>query len=192
MNQLFKEFHDEIETGIELSFTGSDGESLLASELEPEHTSHKGDDSPSSQYRETPLTDDAVTTMENWLGDNYLQSISNENIIAQLDEILLLLIAVRGRACGKELRQDLRRLFGADLSPGTVYPHLTDLADEGLLAMTELKMRKVYQITDCETTFNRIVPEVNRLLTLSLLLKALLIDCRSPDLEPPRGEADER
>ncbi|QIB75677.1 PadR family transcriptional regulator [Halogeometricum borinquense] len=192
MERLAKELHEEIKTETELSFTVSDVRSLLASEYEPKHGSQYGESSSSPQYMETQLTDDAVATMDGWLDEAYLHMVSDKDVIAQLDEILLLLIAVRGEACGKELLQDLRRLFGVDLSPGTVYPHLNDLADEGMLDMTELTKRKIYRIADAEATFNSVEPAVNRLITFSLVLKALIIDCKTRHVQTQRSETDER
>jgi DNA-binding transcriptional ArsR family regulator len=189
MEKIIEELQEEIEMDTELLFTISKGMSPVSGKTDFEHAAHS-DDSP--HYVETPLTDDAVTTMEGWLDEEYLHTISEKNVIAELDDILLLLIAVRDGACGKELLQDLRRVFGANLSPGTVYPHLTGLEDEGMLAFTELKTRKVYRIADTEAVFNQVEPSVNRSLMLLLVLKALLIDCKSRDPQSQRGETDER
>lgn len=157
---------------------------------EPE-SKHAAESGASTQYVDSQLTDASVATMENYLDDNYLHTISEKAVIAQLDDLLLMLIAVREEACGKELLQDLRRLFGADLSPGTVYPHLTDLADEGLLEMTDLKARKVYQIDNRKAGVDRVETNVNRMIMLSLVLKALLIDGKSSDSQQQRGETNE-
>lgn len=188
MKRIIKELQGEIETDTELSFTVPKRTSSISDETDSEHAAESG---ASPQYVDSLLTDDAVTTMEGWLDDGYLHTISEKTVITELDDILLLLIAVRGEACGKELLHDIRRLFGADLSPGTVYPHLTDLADEDLLAMTEQKTRKVYWISDIEDTFDRVESTVNRTLTLSLVLKALLIDCKPPDSQLQRSEMNE-
>ncbi|WP_220132509.1 helix-turn-helix transcriptional regulator [Natronomonas sp. LN261] len=140
------------------------------------------------QYTETRLSEDAVSTMSGWLDNGYLQSIEKKQAIAQLDETMLLLIAIRGEASGKELRQDLNRLFGADLSPGTVYPHLIDLADDDLLKMTELAKRKVYRISETEAVLDRVSSDVNRLLTFSIVLKLLMIEYKSRDTQSHGGD----
>ncbi len=189
MKKIIEELLGEIETDTELSFTVSTENSSISGKTESEHAAQS---SASPQHVDTALTDDAVTTMKSWLDEDYLHSISEKNIIAELDDILVLLIAVRNGACGKELLQDLRRLFGADLSPGTVYPHLTGLADEGMLAMSELKTRKVYRIADTEAAFDQVEPAVNRFLTFAIVLKALLIHCKPPESQPQQGETDER
>ena len=57
---------------------------------------------------------------------------------ASLEDLLLLLVLTRGEEThGKGLMDDLGRLFDARLSPGTVYPRLHDLAEEGLLDSVE-------------------------------------------------------
>lgn len=39
--------------------------------------------------------------MDGWLDESYLHTINDKDVVAQLDEILLLLIAIRDGACGK-------------------------------------------------------------------------------------------
>jgi hypothetical protein len=96
------------ETDTDISFVVSDVRSVIASKDTPEQATQEGDDRSSPRYTDTRLTDDAVVTMENWLDNEYLHAVSNDDVLAHLDEILLLLIAARGEACGTELRQDLR------------------------------------------------------------------------------------
>lgn len=133
----------------------------------------------SPEYVETRISEDAVGSMSGWLDNETLQSVENEQIIQQLDEILLLLIVIRGKSSGKELRQDLDRLFGADLSPGTVYPHLSNLASDDILNTTELARRKIYSISDMKTVVTQVEPSINKLLTFSTVLNLLMIECKS-------------
>ena len=68
-----------------------------------------------------------------------------------LDELLLLLIAVRSEEThGKALMEDLTEFFGARLSPGTVYPQLHKLEEDGLLQKHEKVRTKEYRIADSE------------------------------------------
>lgn len=68
-----------------------------------------------------------------------------------LDELLLLLIAVRSQEThGKALMEDLTEFFGARLSPGTVYPQLHELEEDGLLQKHEKVRTKEYRIADSE------------------------------------------
>lgn len=156
---------------------------------EPNATTSTGPHTPGSspEYIETRLSEEMVGGMSGWLDDSSLQSIKNNLIVTQLDEILLLLITIRGEAVGKELRQDLNRMFGADLSPGTVYPHLSDLADEGLLNATELAKRKVYSTAEAEEVRDDVSTEIDELLTFSIMLKLMLLEC-TPKWTLSRGE----
>lgn len=72
-----------------------------------------------------------------------------EDIVKEnLDEILLMLISLRGETHGKELISDLTRLFDAQLSPGTVYPSLHQLEEEEILKMHKKVRTKEYSIDD--------------------------------------------
>ncbi|MFD1644109.1 PadR family transcriptional regulator [Haloarchaeobius litoreus] len=73
----------------------------------------------------------------------------DEEIIKEnLDEVLLMLISLRGETHGKELISDLTRLFGAQLSPGTVYPGLHKLEEDDVLHMHKKVRTKEYSIED--------------------------------------------
>ena len=82
----------------------------------------------------------------------------DENLVKQnLDETLLLLIALRESGThGKGLMDDLASLFDAHLSPGTVYPQLHRLEDEGLLQMHEKVRTKEYRVGDDEEVRTRL------------------------------------
>ncbi|WP_435361524.1 PadR family transcriptional regulator [Haloarchaeobius sp. DFWS5] len=84
--------------------------------------------------------EDALPTAE----ADFSEDIIKEN----LDEILLMLISLRGETHGKELISDLTRLFDAQLSPGTVYPSLHQLEDEDVLRMHKKVRTKEYSIKD--------------------------------------------
>jgi hypothetical protein len=72
-----------------------------------------------------------------------------EDIVKEnLDELLLMLISLRGETHGKELISDLTRLFDAQLSPGTVYPSLHQLEEEEILKMHKKVRTKEYSIDD--------------------------------------------
>ncbi len=74
-----------------------------------------------------------------------------------LDELLVVLVALSdGSTHGKGLMGDLADAFGVHLSPGTVYPKLHDLADEGILEMHELVRTKEYRIADPEAARERV------------------------------------
>jgi hypothetical protein len=73
-----------------------------------------------------------------------------EDLVKQnLDATLLMLVSLRESGThGKGLMDDLARLFDARLSPGTVYPRLHELEDEGLLRMVEKVRTKEYHVGD--------------------------------------------
>lgn len=199
MDTPLEELQAEIESNTELSFTVSEIESMLPTDSEPVHrdtvndrSSPQTDTGSPQRYSDAALTDDAVVTMDGWLDEEYLHDSSDEIIVAQLDEILLLLIAVRDGGCGKELLQDLRRLFGTDLSPGTVYPHLNDLEEEDALEMCELSKRKVYRLADTDAALARVESTVNQLFTVSLVLKALAINCEARHSRSHEPHTDEQ
>ena len=74
-----------------------------------------------------------------------------------LDELLVVLVALSDDSThGKGLMGDLADVFGVRLSPGTVYPKLHDLEEEGILEMHELVRTKEYRIADAEAAQNRI------------------------------------
>ena len=79
--------------------------------------------------------------------DEMLESVE-EIIKENLDEVLLMLISLRGETHGKELISDLTRLFDAQLSPGTVYPGLHKLEEEDVLHMHKKVRTKEYSIND--------------------------------------------
>ncbi|GAB3023209.1 PadR family transcriptional regulator [Natronobiforma cellulositropha] len=103
------------------------------------------------------------------------EAIIKEN----LEEILLMLIALHGETHGKEILSDLTHLFDAQLSPGTVYPGLHKLEEEDVLSMHAKVRTKEYSIAD--TAFVRATIEQTMLqhLAFGLLLYAFL-----PRLEP--------
>jgi DNA-binding PadR family transcriptional regulator len=94
-----------------------------------------------------------------------------------LGEILLTLVAGRSSETnGKRLMEDLSRVFGAELSPGTVYPKLHDFEEEDLLERHELVRTKEYQLDDPEACRERITQEMRQHLVLGLFYYRALED----------------
>lgn len=93
-------------------------------------------------------------------------SLNDRLMKAYLDEVLLILIMSHDGACGQDLVQDLYRL-GSGLSPGTIYPHLHDLADDGLLEMHEQRRTKQFEVTDTEAVKQRVEEAFQDLSVLS-------------------------
>lgn len=110
------------------------------------------------------------------------ESIVKEN----LDEILLLLIALRGSAHGKALMSDLDRAFDARLSPGTVYPRLHRLEEEGVLAMHKCVRTKEYSIDDVDAARERVSDRMRQ----QLLLGTYFYACTAGELLERAGDAE--
>jgi hypothetical protein len=101
------------------------------------------------------------------------ESMTKEN----LDEILLLLIAAReSDRHGKALIGDLTAVFDAHLSPGTVYPQLHQLEDEGLLQMHEKVRTKEYHVGDDEGVRARLERSMHQHLALGYAIYLALED----------------
>ena len=66
---------------------------------------------------------------------------------------------------------DLEAVFGADLSPGVVYPRLHELEEEGLLEVQELVRTKEYRIADGERVRERIEGAMRQHLALAAVFR---------------------
>ncbi|MFB6165786.1 MAG: helix-turn-helix transcriptional regulator [Haloarculaceae archaeon] len=97
-------------------------------------------------------------------------AFDDEIVKQNLDEILVALIALRDGTHGKALIDDLSRLFDAKLSPGTVYPRLHDIEDDGVLSMHELVRTKEYSVDDADAARERIEQAMYHHLALGLFL----------------------
>lgn len=94
-------------------------------------------------------TEQLVTDTSGTLAPEGCLDIDDGLVKQSLSPLLLLLVGLRtDDAHGKGIMDDLTRFFGADLSPGTVYPALHDLDEDGLLEMHELIQTKEYRIDD--------------------------------------------
>jgi len=114
---------------------------------------------------------DVTTALFGDSGFQFRESVVKEN----LDEILLLLVAHRSAETnGKSLMSDLAAVFDTRLSPGTLYPQLHELDDEGLLQAQELVRTKEYQVDDKEALVERITAATEQHLALGLFLQAAL------------------
>lgn len=193
MNDRLKKLITDIDVNTALSVTVSDLESAINSEGASVHKSQLDEEAAAQWHAETPLTGNAGAAKDRELDHSQLHTISDEIVTEYIDEILLLLIAARDGACGKELLQDIRQLFGTDLSPGTVYPHLSNLADNGVLEMKKLARKKVYYIPDFENLLTRIDHMANQLLSFSLVLKSTVTSCSAnqPQSQSHRSETNE-
>ncbi len=89
-----------------------------------------------------------------------------------LPELLVVLVGLRtSDTHGKGIMEDLNRFFGAQLSPGTVYPTLHDLEEEGLLEMRELVQTKEYAIDDHDAVRSALQDVMSQHLALGLVFR---------------------
>lgn len=128
-------------------------------------------------YTETELSDDAVNCIEGWIENATLQAVDNRHVLSNLDEILLIFLGIRGHATGKELITDIQRVFGTNLSSGTVYPQLIALEEQGSLVAQEFPRRKVYSLRDPTAVRDRVKSDIEQTLTFSITLQVLALEC---------------
>ena len=89
-----------------------------------------------------------------------------------LDEVLLVLVALgEEETHGKGLMSDLKTFFDANLSPGTVYPRLHELEEEGLLEVQKLVRTKEYRIADEERVGERIAGAMQQHFALAAVFR---------------------
>ena len=117
------------------------------------------------------ILEEVLTALFQESNFRFEESIVKEN----LDEILLMLIAHRSSDThGKSLMGDLATIFGTRLSPGTVYPQLHELEDDGLLRVQELVRTKEYQVDDEEELTERVTVAMKQHLVLGLFFQVAL------------------
>lgn len=89
-----------------------------------------------------------------------------------LDELIIAILCCREEANGMEIIRELTHRFGVQFSPGTVYPHLHSLEEEGTLACREAVQTKEYRIDDWHTARESLQSTVRQLSQLSAFLDA--------------------
>ena len=67
-----------------------------------------------------------------------------------LDELIIAILFRCDEANGMDIIREFTHRFGIQFSPGTVYPHLHTLEEEGVLACRECVQTKEYRINDTE------------------------------------------
>ena len=113
-----------------------------------------------------PVIDDVVS------GD---LAVEDGLVTQSLEEILLAMIAIAdGGTHGTGLMDELESQFGAELSPGTVYPRLHELDADGTLQVHELVQTKQYGIADSTAAEERIAESAHQHLAVGLFLHAAL------------------
>jgi hypothetical protein len=118
---------------------------------------------------------DLVSEATDALSDGGAFAFGDETVKGDLAEILLTLVATRSSETnGKRLMEDLGDAFGTELSPGTLYPELHDLEDEGLLERHELVRTKEYEVSDRDSYEDRVSARMRQHLVLALYYRQAL------------------
>jgi len=127
-------------------------------------------------------TEQLVTDTSGTLAPEGCLNIDDGLVKQSLSPLLLLLVGLRtDDAHGKGIMEDLTRFFGADLSPGTVYPALHDLDEDGLLEMHELIQTKEYRIDDHEAVRETLEDAMQQHLALGFVFQQALDEIGSAD-----------
>jgi DNA-binding PadR family transcriptional regulator len=167
------------ESGIdaEEAFAG-DADNVTVAQLYNELQSERAE-STEKDVRLTPeqqsevILEQVLSALFHESGFRFEESLVKEN----LDEILLLLVAHRSSDThGKSLMGDLATIFNTRLSPGTVYPQLHDLENDGLLTVQELVRTKEYQIEKKEELAEQVTSAMEQHLALGLFYQAALAE----------------
>ena len=101
-----------------------------------------------------------------------------------LSELVVLLVGLReSGAHGKGIMEDVHRFFGTRLSPGTVYPTLHDLDEEGVLEMRELVQTKEYSVGDETAARERLKTAMRQHLALGVVFERALEEIERQEFE---------
>ena len=135
-----------------------------------------------SRTEPTERTEAVVEETADALFDGCRLSVDEGLIKQSLPELLAALVELRSSEThGKGVMDDLEEFFGVDLSPGTVYPVLHDLEEEGLLSMHELVQTKEYSVEDVEATAEMLRRTMGQHLALGLVFRRALEELGAGD-----------
>ena len=109
------------------------------------------------------------------LHDEDALDIDDGLVKESLPELLVMLVGLReSDAHGKGVMSDINRFFGTRLSPGTVYPTLHELDEDGVLEMRELVQTKEYFLGDEAAVQERLEAAMKQHLTLGFVFQRAL------------------
>jgi hypothetical protein len=132
--------------------------------------------STSTKQEDTTTVTEIVNEVETRLFEGGFE-FGEAHVKSSMDELLLSIVALRSSDThGKQLLDDLGQEFDTMLSPGTVYPRLHDLCDEGVLEKQNLVSTKEYTIDDADTAHTQIAEAAHQHLALGMVLRAALED----------------
>ena len=79
---------------------------------------------------------------------DFFSDVSKESALVEMETVLLVLVARRGRASGSELCEEAESLFGFDLAQSTMYPKLKGLVSDGMLEVAHFPQSKRHELTE--------------------------------------------
>lgn len=98
-----------------------------------------------------------------------------------LDEVILMLILSRNMANGQEIISDIHKTFNTQLSPGTVYPVLHNLADDDILEKKDFVRTKEYEVKDRSDVAGELNRKATQMLMVGLVMKNTALDIESQE-----------
>lgn len=105
-----------------------------------------------------------------------------------LDELIIAILFRCEEANGMDIIREFTHLFGVQFSPGTVYPHLHSLEEEGVLERRERVRTKEYRIDDEQAARENLASAVSQLSCLGTFLSTARNDSEDADGEQRRPE----
>ena len=102
-----------------------------------------------------------------------------------LDELIIAILFRCEEANGMDIIREFTHRFGVQFSPGTVYPHLHTLEEEGVLDCRECVQIKEYRIDDHEAAREYLDSIVAQLSFVETSLSATVSEAVRADETPP-------
>jgi hypothetical protein len=117
----------------------------------------------------------ALTAALETLFDDEEFTFDESMVKANLEPILVTLVALQGQGThGKALMGDLAELFGAQLSPGTVYPSLHQLDDDDVFEVYEMVRTKEYRLADDDAAYDLVAEAMYQHLAIGFFFQQAL------------------
>jgi hypothetical protein len=122
--------------------------------------------------REIESPSNLLDEVSNALFPDQTVTLDESVVKGNLDAVLLALVATQEHDThGKGLMETLATVFGAEFSPGTVYPSLHNLEEEVCVETRELVRTKEYAIDDTDASRRRVDAAARQHLLLGAFLQ---------------------
>lgn len=146
-----------------------DGHGISVAKLRSELNGERPDD----EEAVSDLVDEVVTR----LFDGEPFEFREDLVKTSIESLLLTVVAVRPNGSnGKDIIEHFANDFDNSLSPGTVYPILHSLHDEGTLEMQELVRTKEYSLSDAEGVRERLAEAAEQHLAMGFVFERALAE----------------